>query len=227
MFNFLSLLSLVAIIWCAANPPWSKSDFPKLGLDEIEDECLLTSKNIGIQVFPLVPHSNFPDSNNLPELASFMSSLLTALDFAHRRNVMNCDIDWTNLAYHERTTYLFDWNGARMFAPNQVKLYQEGENPRLVPPEEVNEDSLHVTVSAADVWAAGIVLNRLICDFTVCTAMGKNLLCDFSVCTMPKRQDRHNKKLREAHALAAWMLTEDPHARPTAAELLKHDFFQP
>ena len=205
-----SHLSLVVIIWCTANP-WSKSGLPTLGLKEIDAKCLLASKNIGIQVYPLVPHSDFPNSKNLPELARFMSSLLTALDFAHRRNVMNCDIHRKNLTYHKGTTYMFDWNAAQSFAPNQVKLHQEDENKRILPPETVNKDSLHVTVSAADVWATGRVLNKL--------------LCDSKVCTMPKRH-RHNKKLRAGHALAAWMMTKDPHARPSAAELLKHDFFK-
>jgi serine/threonine protein kinase len=205
-----SHLSLVVIIWCTANP-WSKSGLPTLGLKEFDAKCLLASKNIGIQVYPLVPHSDFPNSKNLPELARFMSSLLTALDFAHRRNVMNCDIHRKNLTYHKGTTYMFDWNAAQSFAPNQVKLHQEDENKRILPPETVNKDSLHVTVSAADVWATGIVLNKL--------------LCKFKVCTMPKRH-RGNTKLRKAHALAAWMMTEDPHARPSAAELLKHDFFK-
>ena len=88
-----------------ANPfsIWRKSKLKKLGLEKDDAKWLRKVKNIGVQIFPCVPHTGFPDKHDLPELARFMRSMLEALNFAHSRGVMNGDIHKSNLSYDKKT----------------------------------------------------------------------------------------------------------------------------
>jgi len=187
-----------------------------LGCSPHRARWLKRRHNISIQVQPLLQHTRIPKADNLPELARFMRSLLQALQFAHSRNVMNCDLHKGNLFYDNSTgiVYLFDWNAAFLYKPNAVYIHYDDEPKFLMPPEaQGNANATHATVSAFDVWSCGRMLSKRLCGHSSCPAA-------------LDKSSSSSSMLRQAYDLAALMKTDDPYQRPDTAALLRHPFLQ-
>jgi hypothetical protein len=94
-----------SLSFSAANPfaTWNMKQLMDLGLSQNSAKWLHKFKEISLQVFPCIPHTHFPSSKEIPELARFVHSLLTALNFAHSRNIMNCDLYFNNIFYDGKT----------------------------------------------------------------------------------------------------------------------------
>jgi len=182
---------------------------------------ILRQHEISVQVQPLLHHTQFPDANNLPELARFMRSLLQALNFAHDRNVMHCDLHSRNLFYDNvtGTVHLFDWNAAFLYRPNSVYIHYHEAPTFLFPPEaENNPNATHATVSAFDVWSCGRMLSKLLCGHSSCPS------ASFDKQQRTASSGNELLLLQQAYDLAAQMKTIDPYQRPDTATLLRHPF---
>ena len=202
--------------------PFATWDFDRLtddlGCSPDHARWLKRQHNISIQVQPLLQHTQTPNADNLPELARFTRSLLQALQFAHSRNVMHCDLHSRNLFYDNSTgiVYLFDWNAAFLYKPNAVYIHYDDEPKHLMPPEaQGNPNATHATVSAFDVWSCGRMLSKRLCGHTSCPALDKS-----------SSSSSGSSMLRQAYDLAALMKTDDPYQRPDTAALLRHPFLQ-
>ena len=196
---------------------WEYDDFEEYfkprGLSIEDIKWLKNQIEISVEIVENVPHTGLPNKSDLPELSRFMSSLLRALSFAHSHFITNNDIAKRNVRYDKETgtTYLFDWSDMRIYEPHG-KTYL---NPfvSMEPPEARDIDlPVHVTVSAFDVYSAGVMLNKILCGHTECDNDAAVLKSD------------KNNMLWQAHDLANKLMTQDPFERPSAEDMLNHEF---
>lgn len=165
---------------------------------------LLMYHKIGIVVIPKVSGSMRPVS--ISQFRRFLRSLLQTLEFAHSRNVMHCDLHAGNVHYDGADTVsVIDWNGSTLFRPNAVPIHVEAEVKWLVPPEGWgNASAVHQTVSGFDIYGIGVWVTQWL---------------------QRKRRPVQDKAMMElVKHFANWAKTADPFLRPTASQLLQHDF---
>lgn len=186
-----------------------------LGVPKDLRQALRKSKEVDLHILTMVHHTGYPET--LKDISFFLRSLLAALDFAHSRSVMNCDLYLENMAYSNetRTTYLYDWNGAMFYRPGSVRMHTDDEDGGILPPEaEEGPDAVHATVSAFDIYSSGRTFSWLLCGKYFCHRRFQ----------LPEWRGTREQYL-VAYDLRAKMLTEDPYERPTARQLLRHPFF--
>jgi hypothetical protein len=97
---------------------WDLGELGKLGVSKKKVWGKLRSPDrVNVLVYPEVPHTGFPDRDDLEEMSTLMHSLLEALNFSHQRNIMNCDISLSNIKYsaETRTTCVFQLAVAAIF----------------------------------------------------------------------------------------------------------------
>lgn len=188
------------------NPFHSRKHLERtLHLSHESTKWLLKRKNISVIVMEYLSQRRHRLPSSVPEIRTFLRSLLSTFSFAHSRNVMMCDLHPENIYFDGQTVKLFDWNAGFIYKPNSVKMHYDQEPEHLMPPEAWNNESaVHATVSGFDVWTTGLLLQEILEEVDAAEDPSYALL-----------QDIMNV-----------MLTKDPYQRPDANELLQHAFLK-
>ena len=122
--------------------------------------------------------------HTLQEVRHFMKSMLEQLAHAHGVGINYLDLSGNRNVFvdHDGSAILFDWNGALAVGE---KAYNSENNFAIIPPEAwmrtiEGHDVKMTSISAWDVWSAGILFARLI--FYPCRWA--------THCTYPQTKDR-------------------------------------
>lgn len=129
---------------------------------------------------------------------------------------MHCDLHSGNIHFDGQTVTLFDWNGGFVYKPGKVFFHLPRAPQHLFPPEGQDDKSaVHATVSGADIWAVGLIVNKFL----------KNTVVDKNG-TISKAFRGQEEEIASLADMKELMMTEDPFQRPHANQLLGHAFLK-
>ena len=162
---------------------------------------------------------------------------------------MHCDLHENNVHFDGKTVTFFDWNGAFIFEEGKNHFYFPDQMFSLFPPEArmrvssgTNHDqvetfddhesspellydvnAVHATVSAADMWAVGLIIDR----YLQRNHDNGTMIVDGSDSGRGDDDGGGGQKQlwMRLTELKDWMMTENPYNRPTTDQLLRHPFF--
>mmetsp|Transcript_17965 Transcript_17965/g.33290 ORF Transcript_17965/g.33290 Transcript_17965/m.33290 type:complete len:356 (-) Transcript_17965:115-1182(-) len=202
-----------------------------LGLSKSEAENLSEKRRVSVQVMDFVRSEN-RKPETLREVRTLLKSLLSALAFAHSRNVMHCDMHSRNYHFDGNMVSLFDWNGAFLYAKDQVLIHQPHAPTHLFPPEAwKNTSAVHASVSAFDVYSVGRLTKKLLkgCCGILPVKSAEDSSTNTSTTTHESgrrtNSSSYDKEVALSLDLMELMLTADPYQRPNTTQLLNHPFF--
>lgn len=154
--------------YCEKKSNCSALPFPK-SFPKRKREWLLDEPRLGALIVPLQEGKGMALDHvgTFKEIRIFMKSMVAQLAHAHSVGINNMDISGNRNVFvdDDGTAILFDWNG--YMALGELTFCPEC-NSAIAPPEQwvLNEIKGHefrlMSLSAADVWAVGIMFARMI-----------------------------------------------------------------
>lgn len=157
--------------------------------------------------------------------ANYMQQILSAVAYLHDHNVVHRDLKPENIVFESKdpnaNLKIIDFGTSKKIKKNERMNAKLGTAYYIAP--EVLKNNYD---SKCDIWSCGVILYVFLCGYPPFNAktddeIFKKILQGSYV--FPSEE--WNFVSPQAKDMVTKMLTYDPYARPTAAELLKHEWF--
>ena len=155
------------------------------------------------------------------EISSIIYMVLKSLVFIHKNNLIDRDIKGRNiLVDKEGTIKLCDFGICKAYHKNNMK-HLRGGSPYWMAPEVLNREEYDQTI---DIWALGITCIELAEHEPPYFKLSPKEVMKQIVKSPPKGLNNRTKWSKEFNNFVSSCLNIDRYRRPSAEELLKHDF---
>ena len=155
------------------------------------------------------------------EISAIIYMILKSLVFIHKNNLIDRDIKGRNiLVDKEGTIKLCDFGICKTFHKNNMK-HLRGGSPYWMAPEVLNKEEYDQTI---DIWALGITCIELAEHEPPYFKLSPKEVMKQIVKSPPKGLNNKSKWSKEFNNFISSCLNIDRYKRPSAEELLKHDF---
>ena len=155
------------------------------------------------------------------EISAIIYMILKSLVFIHKNNLIDRDIKGRNiLVDKEGTIKLCDFGICKAFHKNNMK-HLRGGSPYWMAPEVLNKEEYDQTI---DIWALGITCIELAEHEPPYFKLSPKEVMKQIVKSPPKGLNNKSKWSKEFNNFISSCLNIDRYKRPSAEELLKHDF---
>ena len=155
------------------------------------------------------------------EISSIIYMVLKSLVFIHKNNLIDRDIKGRNiLVDKEGTIKLCDFGICKTFHKNNMK-HLRGGSPYWMAPEILNKEEYDKTI---DIWALGITCIELAENEPPYFNLSPKEVMKQIIKSPPKGLNNKEKWSKEFNDFISCCLNIDRFKRPSAEELLKHDF---
>jgi calcium-dependent protein kinase len=152
------------------------------------------------------------------------------LNYMHKKNIVHRDIKPENILMESRDTdnlniRITDFGFAKFYDPKTGGLKESLGSPLYMAPEIVKNLPYDAKV---DIWSLGVVAYILLSGKPPFSGTTKQeIFMQLSSQSISYTDNSAWLKVsREAKSLVKKMLTRDPRIRPSAEDLLAHEFFQ-
>ena len=158
---------------------------------------------------------------NESEISSIIYMVLKSLIYIHNNNLIDRDIKGRNiLVDKEGTIKLCDFGICKPYHKNNMK-HLRGGSPYWMAPEILNKEEYDKTI---DIWALGITCIELAENEPPYFNLSPKEVMKQIIKSPPKGLNIKEKWSKEFNDFISCCLNVDRFKRPSAEELLKHDF---
>ena len=155
------------------------------------------------------------------EISSIIYMVLNSLVYIHKKNLIDRDIKGRNiLVDKEGTIKLCDFGICKPFHKNNMK-HLRGGSPYWMAPEVLNKEEYDQTI---DIWALGITCIELAEHEPPYFKLSPKEVMKQIIKAPPKGLNNKSKWSKEFNDFVTSCLNINRFKRPSAEELLKHDF---
>lgn len=155
------------------------------------------------------------------EISSIIYMVLKSLVFIHKNNLIDRDIKGRNiLVDKEGTIKLCDFGICKAFHKNNMK-HLRGGSPYWMAPEVLKKEEYDQTI---DIWALGITCIELAEHEPPYFNLSPKEVMKQIIKSPPKGLNNKSKWSKEFNNFISCCLNIDRNKRPSAEELLKHNF---
>ena len=155
------------------------------------------------------------------EISSIIYMVLKSLVYIHNNNLIDRDIKGRNiLVDKEGTIKLCDFGICKPYHKNNMK-HLRGGSPYWMAPEILNKEEYDKTI---DIWALGITCIELAENEPPYFNLSPKEVMKKIIKSPPKGLNKKEKWSKEFNDFISCCLNIDRFKRPSAEELLKHDF---
>ncbi len=178
----------------------------------------------GGELFDKITDKGFFSEN---EACPIMKQLLSAICYCHQNNVVHRDLKPENIMLEdnkdkEPIIKLIDWGGARYFSKHK-KMTKVNGTPYYIAPEVLNE----IYDEKCDIWSAGVIFYILLCGYPPFNGeTDKDIMKAVKKGEFDFPKEEWEVVSNEAKDLIKKMLTYEPKKRPSALEVLQHNWFK-
>ena len=160
-------------------------------------------------------------SINELEISSIIYMVLQSLVFIHKNNLIDRDIKGRNILVNvEGIVKLCDFGICKLYHKDNMK-HLRGGSPYWMAPEVLNKEEYDQTI---DIWALGITCIELAENEPPYFKLSPKEVMKQIVKSPPKGLNEKSKWSDEFNDFISCCLIADRFKRPSAEELLKHDF---
>jgi serine/threonine protein kinase len=158
---------------------------------------------------------------NESEISAIIYMVLISLVYIHKNNLIDRDIKGRNiLVDKEGSIKLCDFGICKPFHKNNMK-HLRGGSPYWMAPEVLNKEEYDQTI---DIWALGITCIELAEHEPPYFKLSPKEVMKQIIKSPPRGLQNKSKWSKEFNDFITLCLNVDRFKRPTAKELLKHDF---
>ena len=162
-------------------------------------------------------------SINELEISSIIYMVLQSLVFIHKNNLIDRDIKGRNILVNtEGMVKLCDFGICKIYHKDNMK-HLRGGSPYWMAPEVLNKEEYDQTI---DIWALGITCIELAENEPPFFNLSPKEVMKQIIKSPPKGLNNKSKWSNEFNDFISRCLTVDRFKRPSAEELLKHDFIK-
>ncbi|CAD8124577.1 unnamed protein product [Paramecium sonneborni] len=163
---------------------------------------------------------------NIRDARQIIKQLAICVDYMHQKGIMHRDLKPQNILCKNNSVdiVLADFGLATWIKAKQHIYYRCGTTGYVAPEILKYKEGTKMYTEKCDIFSLGVILYQLIYNNHPFKDLDKTKILQKNLCVEFKFDDSF-KVPQSCKDLITQMLRQNPKQRPSAAELLKHDFF--